>query len=423
MTMNIRNITKTLFIITIILSTIFIPQPSLSKPLEIEILMPAPFAESTKELIANFNKDKRRKVHINVTRGPLETESVSDLAISSLLLGKSPYDIILIDVTWLPKYAASGWLAQMDEWVETERWNSLADGAKEGNTYNEKIYRWPLVSDMGLLYWRTDLIETPPKTTMELLEQSLQLKRENKVRYGYVWQGKQYEGLSCVFLEVLNGFGGEWLDKNNKVHLNSDSSVQAAKWLKELISSGASPRSVSNFTENESLQVFKSGQSAFMRNWPYAWSELQKEDSEVKGKVGVTTMVSQTGEDQTATLGSWGFSITKSAKNKKLASEIIKYLTSESAQKYLFLNYGYTPTTSNLFENTTLKSNSPILANLKLALSKTKARPKTPLYAQLSDVLQRELSSVLSEDINPKEAMYKAQKRSEEILSSAGKLK
>ena len=56
---------------------------------EVKILMPAPFADSTKELIDTFNNANNGHIKIKVTRGPLETESVSDLAISNLLLGKS----------------------------------------------------------------------------------------------------------------------------------------------------------------------------------------------------------------------------------------------------------------------------------------------------------------------------------------------
>ena len=48
-----------------------------------------------------------------------------------------------------------------------------------------------------------------------------------------------------------------------------------------------------------------------MRNWPYAWAELQKDDSPVKGKVGITTMVAESNQRPAATIGSWGLSLLK----------------------------------------------------------------------------------------------------------------
>ncbi len=389
----------------------------------INILMPAPFADSTSGLVKEFNTTNKGNIRINVTRGPLETEAVSDLAISTLLLGENQYDILLVDITWLAKYAAADWLEPLDKYIPVGDWKRLAHGARLGNDYNNKIYRWPLVSDMGLLYWRKDLMDSPPKTPEELLTIASKLKKDGKVKYGYVWQGRQYEGLSCVFVEVLAGFGGSWLDKSLNPNLDSDQSIEAANWMLSLIESGASPKSVTNFAETEVLQVFEAGDAAFMRNWPYAWSELHKSDSQIKGKVGVTSMVSILPGNQASTLGSWGFSILKLSRNTKEAYQVIRFLTSEKAQRELFLKNGYTPTSRNLFKDQLLQQHSEILPYLEKALSITKGRPQTPLYAQISNVLQTELSSLLTKQKSTIEAMKSANKKTIDILSSAGKKK
>ncbi len=411
-----------LLFILVVISLIYPVLTSVNKTTNINILMPAPFAESTSELIKEFNRKENGIVHINVTKGPRETESVSDLAISSLLLGKSPFDIILMDVTWLPKYAKAGWLEPMNEFFTNDDWNSLANGSRPGNKIEGILYRWPLTADMGLLYWRTDLMDKPPRTPEELLNITLSLKNENKVRYGYVWQGRQYEGLSCVFLEVLNGFGGQWMDESQNIYLDSKESLDAANWLNNLIKVGASPKSVTNFTENEALQAFESGDAALMRNWPYAWAELQKENSHVKGKIGITTMVSIDNKTPTSTLGSWGFSILKNTRNKKASLEAIKFLTSQESQKKLFLNNGYTPTNANLYKDIELIEKHPILKDLEIALNAAKPRPQTPLYAQISDVLQKQLSSILTDNSNVEEAMNLAKIKTNKIIRSAGEM-
>jgi len=384
----------------------------------VNVLMPAPFADSTSQLVKRFNRDNESNIKVVVTRGPMETEAVSDLAISNLMLGKSQYDALLIDITWLPKYAASNWLEPLNKYFNKDRWNSLTKGAKKGNTYKGEVYRWPFVADMGLLYWRKDLIKSPPRTPKELEYISRKLIRDNAVKYGYVWQGRQYEGLSCVFLEILHGYGGSWIDSNGDVKLNTVNSVKAVTWLLNLIEEGISPKAVTNFAENESLQVFKSGDAAFMRNWPYAWSELQKDDSKVRNKVGVTTMVSLKDKQSTATLGSWGFSILKDSRNKENTFKVIEYLTSNMAQRELFIKYGYTPITKTLYENKSLVKQYPILNSLSEGLKISKPRPKTPFYAQISDVLQRQLSSILTKELEPFEAMNQAQYQTEKILRS-----
>ena len=421
--MIIKILKRTLLIcILLLIFTISSLSKSINKSTNINILMPAPFAESTSGLVEEFNRKQNGIIHINVTKGPRETESVSDLAISSLLLGRSPFDIILMDVTWLPKYAKAGWLEPMNELFTNDDWNSLANGSRPGNKIEGILYRWPLTADMGLLYWRTDLMDKPPRTPEDLLNITLALKNENKVRYGYVWQGRQYEGLSCVFLEVLNGFGGQWMDESQNIYLDSKESLDAANWLNNLIKVGASPKSVTNFTENEALQAFESGDAALMRNWPYAWAELQKENSLVKGKFGITTMVSIDNENPTSTLGSWGFSILKNTRNKKASLEAIKFLTSQESQKKLFLNNGYTPTNANLYKDIELIEKRPILKDLEIALNAAKPRPQTPLYAQISDVLQKQLSSILTDNSNVEEAMNLAKIKTNKIIRSAGKM-
>ncbi|MGC6483584.1 MAG: ABC transporter substrate-binding protein [Synechococcus sp.] len=388
---------------------------------QVSILMPAPFAEASQNLVQQFNADHRGSIHLKVVRGPLETEAISDLAISSLLLGDAPFDALLMDLTWLPKYAAAGWLEPLTPWFSNADLEALAPGAREGNAYNDTLYRWPFVASMGLLYWRTDLMDQPPRTPQELEVISRTLQSEKKVTWGYVWQGRQYEGLSCVFLELVHGFGGFWIDPSNStVGLDQPAGIQAATWLHRLISEGISPRAVTNYAEGETLQSFKVGDAAFMRNWPYAWAELQKPDSQVGGKVGVTTMVAMDPSLSTATLGSWGLALLKGSSHQDAAAEAIRFLSSEQAQKQLFLTHGYTPTVNALFYDPELININPSLPALAEALNHTASRPKSPLYAQLSDVLQRELSAVLTSETDATQGMNNATLLSKTIMRSAG---
>ena len=184
---------------------------------EVSILMPSSFTDASADLVKAFNREHRGRIHLSLIRGPLNTESISDLAISSLLLGDAPFDALLMDVTWLPKYAAAGWLEALDPWFGQGDQEQLVQGARLGNDYDGHLYRWPLVADVGLLYWRTDLMDQPPATPDALVEVAGRLVESQAVANGFVWQGRQYEGLSCDFLEVLQGFGGNWMDTTTTV--------------------------------------------------------------------------------------------------------------------------------------------------------------------------------------------------------------
>ena len=88
-----------LVIVSIIASTLLGVSTLARQSDSVSILMPAPFADATAELVRSFNKEHKGRIHLDVIRGPLETESISDLAISSLLLGDTPFDGLLMDVT------------------------------------------------------------------------------------------------------------------------------------------------------------------------------------------------------------------------------------------------------------------------------------------------------------------------------------
>lgn len=383
------------------------------RPVEVSVLMPAPFADATAPLVAAFNRE-HRDLRIAVTRGPLDTEALSDLAISSLLLGDTPYDLLLMDVTWTPKYAAAGWLEPLEPLLGDDALAGMAPGAQLGNAFDGHLWRLPLLADMGLLYWRTDLMERPPRTLQELQATASDLQRRGVVPWGYVWQGRQYEGLSCVFLEVLRDFGGHWLRPGDDRHADLDSAeaIAAAGWLADLVRSGVTPQAVANVSESESLQIFAAGEAAFMRNWPYAWAELQKPGSAVAGRVGVVSL----GD---GTQGSWGFSMLRGSAHPQQAGTVMRWFISEPTSRDLALRYGYTPVWQSLLNDDTLQAQLPLLPVLRQALERTALRPLTPLYAQLSDVVQRQLSALITGTGTPQTAMAEAQRQSELILRAA----
>ena len=94
-----------------------------------------------------------------------------------------------MDVTWLPKYAAAGWLEALDPWFGEDDQEQLVQGARLGNDYDGHLYRWPLVADVGLLYWRTDLMEQPPATPDALVEVAGHLVESQAVANGFCLAG------------------------------------------------------------------------------------------------------------------------------------------------------------------------------------------------------------------------------------------
>ena len=159
---------------------------------------------------------------------------------------------------------------------------------------------------------------------------------------------------------------------------------------------------------------------AFTWHGPLRKAEESKVRTTLEQAVGVTLMVHEDDHHPAATLGSWGLSLLKGSDHPQAVIEAIRFLTSPDAQRQRFRNQGYTPTKRSLFRDPEMLELSPILPDLELALTHAVPRPPTPLYAQLSDVLQRQLSGVLTDDLAIDQAMNKAQINSMTILEAAG---
>ena len=400
--------------------------PAAAGPVPVRLLMPAPFVDATAPLLKTFHRS-HPNLRLEVTRGPLDTEAMSDLAIGALLLGETPYDVMLVDVTWTARYAAAGWLTPLEPLLGNDALEGMVPGARLGNHFDGHLWRMPFNGDTGLLYWRTDLMDKPPADTAELEEIAGRLQREGLVRWGYVWQGRQYEGLSCVMLEVLNGFGAYWWRPSaegvapvaGQTDLASPGAIRAAAWLQGLIRQGITPQAVANAAENETLQLFAAGEAAFMRNWPYAWREIENGGGPVAGHVGVSPVLAAPGQQTGGTLGTWGFSLIAGSPHPSEAAEVIRWLTAPDTQRQLVMAQGYAPTWSALYDDPELARLQPLLAVQRRALEEALVRPLTPLYAQLSDLLQRQVNGLISGGGSAPAAMAEAQRRSSVLLDAA----
>lgn len=102
------------------------------------------------------------------------------------------------------------------------------------------------------------------------------------------------------------------------------------------------------------------------------------------------------------------------------AALVITALTAPEVQKDLAQRLGYTPTLLGLFEDPELVAANPVLPELRRALEATVLRPLSPLYAQLSDILQRQLSEVITGERVAAEGMERAQSLSNQLLRASG---
>jgi multiple sugar transport system substrate-binding protein len=355
-----------------------------------------------RKLISEFNA-RASGVRVRLAEGPPATNAREDLYSTSFLSGESSYDIIYCDVIWVGKFAAAKWLQDLSFRLSAEDREDFLSTELKAGSYKGRLYRIPAFTDAGLLYYRKDLVPVPPRTFSELVEQSRKL--QTKERWGFLWQGKQYEGLITVFLEILWGFGGDWIDpETRQTFIDSPEAIEALTFLKSTIGS-ISPPGVTGYIEEDTRLLFQSGRAIFLRNWPYVWTLMKRSNAPVVDHVAYTTMVHAPDCSGAATLGGWGFAISSYCPNPEGAWKFVEFITRREQLTRVQQSMGRIPSRKSLIPPEFL----PITERIRV-------RPAIPEYAQASDILQRWVSAALASSVTCEKALREAAQETRILL-------
>lgn len=369
---------------------------------------PGPF----RELLARFEA-ANPGVELVTEALPNASDLAHQFFLTSLEGGAQDFDVLVVDVVWVPEFARAGWVADVSGAFPPERLREeFLPGPVEAVVVDGRTYAVPWYLDVGILYYRTDLVPRAPRTYAELEAFAREARARRPALQGYVWQGRQYEGLSCNVYEALWGHGGEAME-GGRVLLDTKPAREALAYLRGLVVSGVSPETVTGFSEEESRRVFQEGRAVFMRNWPYAWSEAQEEDSPIRGKVGIAPLPTVDGEPGYGALGGWQLAVNAhvSPERRRLAERLIAHLTSPEANLVLALHYARNPPRTALYDDPRLKEGAPFIASLREMVERARPRPVTPYYNLVSDVLQSEFSAAVAGLRTPEEALRRAQRQ------------
>ena len=377
-----------------------------------------------KEIIKQFEA-AYPDLEVEMVEGPSSPNTREDMYAQSFMSKEDTYDLVYMDVVWMPKFAAQGWLKPLDEQFTADLQKDFLAGDIEGSKYQGKTYRLPIQSDGGMLYYRKDLLESkglkPPQTWDELLAAAKALQKPPEL-WGFVFQGKQYEGLVCDFLELVWGNGGTLVDAAGEVQIDKPQAVQALQWMVDAVHKDKiAPEGVLTLQEEEARHMFQEGKAVFMRNWPYAWNLLQGDKSPVKGKVGILPMVHGKLGKSAATLGGWGYGISAYSKHPDAAWKFVEFNGRPEIQKLAFLKGGIIPTRKALFADPDVLKVSPHMKQWGVVLSGAHPRPVHPSWARMSDVLQLHVSAALSKQETAQAALAAAAAEIRIVLKNSQK--
>lgn len=331
-------------------------------------------------------------------------------------------DIYQLDVVW-PGLLESHF-EDLKGYIPQEELDAYFPQLIDNNTIKGKLVAMPWFVQVGFLYYRKDLLEKygrlVPQTWQELEETARVIqegeKKEGRDVWGYVFQGKAYEGLTCNALEWISAHknGGTVVEADGRVSLNNPQAIAITNrihsWMGTLV-----PQGVLNYEQEDCRGVFQSGKAIFMRNWPYAWHLLNSPDSSVAGKIGIMPLPKGGPDGQaTGVLGGWNLGLSKYSKRKADAASLIRFLTGYKELKRRSEVGGYFPPMKRLYEEHSVLQANPLMKAMSLVLKNASLRPARQTrskYSRVSSAFWNAIHNVLSGKMRAEKSFKETEKK------------
>jgi trehalose/maltose transport system substrate-binding protein len=383
------------------------------------------FSEARQQELQQFT----RETGIRVSLLPSPDSARQRLALWRELLGTgaSGPDVYGIDVIW------PGMLAEYFVDLKPYFANEVSlqfPAIAAGYTVDDKLVALAYRADIGLLYYRTDLLRQygyrgPPRTwdDLEIMAARIQAGERAKGKkefWGFVWQGAADEGLTCNALEwqAAEG-GGRIIEENQAISVNNPQTIRAwqraAHWIGRI-----SPPGVVGYREWDSLNVWVAGDAAFMRHWPSAYVDSQAAGSPIRDKFDAA-MLPGGKSGRVGTLGGWGLAVSRFSAHSHEALELVRYLTRRDVQVNRFRVLSQPPTLSELYNSPEVLESNPRFDVLSQAFRiGIVSRPSNVSGKKYQDVTDAYIQAVHSVLTGEKSAPEAAAALENELVQTTG---
>jgi trehalose/maltose transport system substrate-binding protein len=357
------------------------------------------------------------KYNIEVTPLANSADASRELLVRRLAAKDSDIDMINMDVIWTPEFAAAGWLKPYTGAQRAQVANGQLPGPLKSVQWKGKIYAVPLNSNAQLLWYRKDLVKTPPKTWAQMIQMAKQLPAS----HGLIEeQGNKYEGYVVWFNTLVASAGGSIVNAAGKPTLGPPA-VKAAQIIKDVATSGRADPALATYQEDQGRLAFEAGKAAFEINWPYVYAAARDD-----GKTNPTTKkVFQNmawapfprvdaNKPARTSLGGANIGVSVYGKNPPLATQAALCMASRRVQKLEAINEGLPPTFNSLYDDQKVRASYPFADLLRNALKVAVPRPATPVYSDVTLAVQDSLHPPAK--LNPVQAIKTLRSRLNTVI-------
>ncbi|MGP3984915.1 ABC transporter substrate-binding protein [Streptomyces sp. KR80] len=340
----------------------------------------------------NCSRASEGRYDIRYHRLPRTADGQRQQLVRRLSAEDDSLDILGLDVTWAPEFAEAGWIRPWTGGVREQATEGTLRVPLESGTWEGKLYAVPYNTNTQLLWYRDDLVPTPPKTWAEMLDMARDLAKQRKPHYVEI-QGAQYEGLTVWFNTLVESAGGSILTPDAQKPSLGPPAVKAAQIMRDLATSPAADPSLTNQMEDENRLAMEAGTAAFELNYPFVYPSMKANNPKLFEHFRWAPYPRVDADRPTRpTIGGINLAISSYSRHAELAHEAALCLRSRENQLAAALKGGLPPTLRSLYSDRALVDDYPFAQEILNALESASVRPATPAYQNLSIVISHTLS-------------------------------
>jgi ABC-type glycerol-3-phosphate transport system substrate-binding protein len=370
-----------------------------------------PHADDQAELLKEFTAETGIKVKMDaIDYAQLKQKQTLNMS------GKTgQYDLVWAQEIWMNEYAKAGYLLPLDDMVKD---TSLTGDDFDFADYNEsfmklntidgKLYALPTMPQTLIMVYNKELLEKeglqPPKTTDDVLKVA---KHFHDKGTGIALPARQGISATEVFLNLMRSNDGNYFNSDGKLDLATEANIQAAQYYKDL--AAVSMKGSTTWHVDEVNKALQFGQAPIGISVSGLLSFLEDpSQSKVAGKLGYAPMPYF--KKPFSTVSFWSWAVTADSKHPKEAFQLAAWLTSKSTEKKLGLINGNTSGRKSLFTDKELSEKAPWFGAVGEALANSDTQPLNDSAPKLLETMQNLLSSLATNNADPKQELENAQK-------------
>lgn len=321
-------------------------------------------------------------------------------------------DVAQIDSFYLPIFKDK--LEPLNEFLTEKEINDLVPFAKEGMLDNDGNVKalW-FTTDVRMLYYRKDLIDTPPNNWDELIEVAKEVTADNNME-GFLFSAGRGEATTICNLPYFWAQGGKLINENGKPVFNEGENreymINVFEYIKRLVDSGVTPRRVTNITLEADINGDVIGNNVAMfigGNWQINQLAENMGREEFNKKWDIAPIPQISSDLEATAVGGWTWGITTEDPDKKAAAMRFldeMYFGKEGMKEWTKVG-GYLPTRNSIYNEYTYYSDNPWMDKIQSIMENGHVRPGYPIYTNLSTEFQVALADVIDGNKTPEEAV------------------